>query len=235
MCTSLSLQSYDELIGMRPTMLEVAPVVRCLKEHHPERMVRTYSVEFLPEYRALVTEVAPKQVWERVERQWRDAQNTLQPGRDVNPYPDPFWEEVPISSRSAISRTIQKCFGPSNNLKGTDMLFYQETVLVLYGMKSCVGEDVTKQLHRKRDVLRFIDRMLFGEETLYTLSPITDIFQAAVLEEEVSYADIVSALLLLRMLIGQMSSRVEECVLSGSLDLLLRLIELSKGEPIALL
>lgn len=221
---------------MQPSMKELVPVVQYLKEHHPERMVRTYSVECLPEYRALVPEVAPERVWERVKKQWKEARSALPPGRDVSPYPDPFWEEIPKSSRATIARTVQKCFGPANNFRGSDLLLsvhsYQETVLVLYGVKRCA--DVPKQQQRKREVLRVIDRVLFGDEDLSNLSPITDVFQATVLgdgEGEVTNADIMSALLLLRILIGQMSGRVEECVLSGSLDLLLRLIELSKGEP----
>lgn len=218
---------------MQPSMKELVSVVQCLKEHHPERMVRTYSVECLPEYRALVPEVAPELVWKRVKKQWKEARGTLQPVRDISPYLDPFWEEIPKSYRAVIARTIQKCFGPANNFRGSDLILnvhsYQETVLVLYGVKSCA--DIPKQQQRKREVLRVIDRVLFGDEDLSSLSPITDVFQAAVLGEgEVTNADIMSALLLLRILIGHMSSRVEECVLSGSLDLLLRLIELSKGE-----
>lgn len=228
------MQSCDELVGLQPSVQEMVPVVRCLKESHPERMVRTYAVECVPEYRALVPEVPPEQVWERVERRWKEVRSTLRPSRDVNPYPDPFWEEIPKSSRAIVARTIQKCFGPPNNLKSSELLLsshsYPETVLVVYGVKSCV--DVPKQMQRKREVMLVFDRVLFGEEDMSSLSPITDLFPASVLQEgEATFADIMSALLLLRMLIGQLSSRVEECVLSGSLDLLLRLIELSKGEP----
>ena len=219
---------------MQPTVVEAAPVVQLLKKHHPERMVRTYSMEFLPEYQALVTEESPEQVRERVEMCWREAQHTLQPGRDISPYPDPFWEEIPRSSRATISRTIQRCFGPPNNMKSTDGLIhghtYYEIINMVYRVKSWTGEDSSKQQLRISEVLRVIDKVTFEEEVVCCLSPITDVFQAVLLKDEVSYSDVMSALLLLRLLIARMSSRVEECVLSGSLDLVLRLIELSKGE-----
>lgn len=221
---------------MQPTVVEAAPVVQCLKKHHPQRMVRTYLMEFLPEYQALVSEMAPEQVWERVQLQWREAQHTLQPGRDISPYPDPFWEEIPKSSRATISKTIQRCFGPPNNMKGTDGLLhghtYCEMLSVVYRMKSGIGEDSSKQQLRISDVLHAIDKVTFEDEVVCCLSPISDAFQAVLLKDRVSYGDIMGALLILRLLIARMSSRVEECVLSGSLDLVLRLIELSKGEPI---